>query len=70
MVCTPAWLQDRIQRDGPQIGRHYLIVYPMDLKLAVRFLKRRFEECHADTWVGLGEKLGRLGQWEFEDYAD
>jgi immunity protein 8 of polymorphic toxin system len=28
----------------------------------------RVQEVEADTWSELGERLGRLGYWEFEDY--
>jgi hypothetical protein len=37
LVCTLAWLRDRIQSVGPQIGRHHLVVDPMDLDVAMRF---------------------------------
>lgn len=69
LVCTPAWLSDVISTDGPQIGRHHLIVDPMDLNEAITFLRRRFESLTAADWDGLAEKLSRIGHWEFEDYS-
>lgn len=68
LVCTPLWLSDAIALGGPQIGRHHLIVEPFDLALAGRFLRSRFTAAEAPDWPTLGEKLGRLGYWEFEDY--
>jgi hypothetical protein len=26
------------------------------------------QEIEAETWSEVGERLGRLGYWEFEDY--
>jgi Immunity protein 8 len=34
------------------------------------FLRARFEEPEAASWSELGEKLGRIGSWEFEDYRE
>ncbi len=69
MVCTPAWLSERVRAEGPLVGRHHLIVEPLDLAVATEFLRRRFEATEAATWPELGEKLARLRQWEFEDYG-
>jgi hypothetical protein len=68
LVCTPLWLSRTVREEGPQIGRHRLIVDPMDLQAAIEFLRARFEAFEAPTWDLLGEKLSRLGYWEFEDY--
>ena len=68
LVCTPLWLRDVVAKEGPQIGSHHLIVDPLDLKVAKDFLLRQVEAVEADDWPTLGEKLGRLGYWEFEDY--
>lgn len=68
LVCTPLWLREVIEADGPQIGRHRLIVGTLDLPDAIRFLRSRFEACEAADWPALAEKLGRIGYWEFEDY--
>lgn len=69
LVCTPAWLQMQIQEDGPQVGRHRLIVYPFDLERAMAFLTQRVEQIEGVDWLELGNKLSRLGRWEFEDYT-
>lgn len=66
LVCTPIWVGDVIKRDGPQIGRHRLLVDPFDLPAAVSFLKDRFEAVEADDWSTLCEQLARMGHWEFE----
>lgn len=68
LICTPLWLKRVVEREGPQFGRHRLIVDPLDLPGAITFLKERFEDIEAENWSELGEKLGRLGYWEFEDY--
>lgn len=68
LVCTPRWLESVIADDGPQIGRHHLIVDPLDVPLACEFLRRQMESVEASTWPELGAKLARIGYWEFEDY--
>ena len=32
------------------------------------WLESRVSSVQADTWREIGERLGRLGHWEFEDY--
>lgn len=68
LVCTPAWLGALVRRDGPQVGRHRLIVEPMDIEVAIGFLRRTFESVEGATWREVAEKLARIGHWEFEDY--
>jgi hypothetical protein len=68
LVCTPLWLRDVIAKEGPQIGRHRLVVDPFDLPRAKEFLRQHVESIEAPDWPTLGEKLARLGYWEFEDY--
>ena len=68
LVCTPLWLREIISREGPQIGRHHLIVDPLDLRKATSFLRRQVESVEAADWPTLGAKLARIGHWEFEDY--
>lgn len=68
LVCTAAWLAGTVAREGPQIGRHQLVVEKLDLEQAEQFLRRQIERLDASTWEGLAERIGRLGYWEFEDY--
>lgn len=68
LVCAPRWLKERISQDGPVLGRHILVTCPLELREAVAFLTRRFEEELADDWASLGERLSQLGSWEFENY--
>lgn len=68
LVCTPLWLRDVVAKEGPQIGRHHLIVDPFDLAVAKDFLRLQVESIEAADWPKLGGKLARLGYWEFEDY--
>ena len=70
LVCTPLWLQDLIEREGPQIGRHHLIVYPFNLQKAIEFLRARIQTVDGPNWSVVGERLSRLAHWEFEDYQE
>lgn len=69
LVCTPLWLASEIDKHGPQIGRHHLVVGHLDMPKAIAFLRERIEHrTSASTWHELAEKIGRIGLWEFEDY--
>jgi len=70
-VCTPEWLAKACDKaGGVYSGRHHLIVNYKDFDLgALRaWLAARVQEVEADTWPQIGERLGRIGYWEFEDY--
>lgn len=72
LVCTPGWLVGEISQNGPQIGRHMLILELLellDLQRAQDFLRRRVEQLMAPTRSELAEKVARLGYWEFEDHT-
>lgn len=67
-VCTPRWLSRKVRESGPVLGRHLVIVEPLDVGEVQRFLTRQIESQEAPDWSALGQKLGRIGFWEFEDY--
>jgi hypothetical protein len=68
-VCTPLWLADEVDRHGPQLGRHFLIVAQLNLPKAISFLRERIEHrLSGDNWTDLASKIARIGYWEFEDY--
>ena len=68
LVCTPDWLARVVSKEGPQIGRHRLILERLDLRESEAFLRRQVERLEASTWEELAAKISRLGYWEFEDY--
>jgi hypothetical protein len=68
LVCTPLWLRAVVAKEGPQIGRHHLIVDPFDLTEAREYLRRQVESLEGADWPTLGGMLARIGYWEFEDY--
>jgi hypothetical protein len=67
-VCTPGWLQREVSRTGPMAGRHLLVVDTWDAPTVARTIKDLFSSVTGDDWSAIGEKLSRLGYWEFEDY--
>jgi Immunity protein 8 len=68
LVCTARWLSRHVHQHGPLIGRHHLVVEEFDSSRVQEFLKQAVEACSGETWSEVGEKVGRLGHWEFEDY--
>ncbi|WP_026554255.1 Imm8 family immunity protein [Arthrobacter sp. 35W] len=68
LACTPAWLQQLVERDGPMTGRHTLIMDTLDLVEARRIIVRWITALDAPTWVEISDKFGRYAHSEFEDY--
>jgi hypothetical protein len=72
-VCTPEWLAEACRHDGGIYNpRHHLVVNfdQFDARALHAWLAKRVQEVQAKTWREAGERLGRLGSWEFEDYQD
>lgn len=70
-VCTPQWLVKACRKvGGIYSARHHLVVNyeEFDQRALRTWLSARVEEVEAETWSEIGERLGRLGYWEFEDY--
>jgi hypothetical protein len=68
-ICTPEWLGNAA-RGGLYDARHHVVVDfdAFDRNALHAWLAERVESVQADTWKAVGERLGRLGHWEFEDY--
>lgn len=68
-VCTPEWLA-QATGDGFYDARHHVIVNfaSFDQNALRRWLAGRVESVQARTWHEIGERLARMGYWEFEDY--
>jgi hypothetical protein len=69
VVCTPQWLMSNFSKDDIVFGRHYLIVFEYNFERILSALQKQVESIEADTWKEIGEKIGRIGKWEFEDYG-
>ncbi|MBG0568689.1 Imm8 family immunity protein [Actinoplanes aureus] len=70
-VCSPEWLAKTCREvGGIYNARHHLVVRveDFDVRKLRAWLAARVNEVEADTWSGIGERLGRVGYWEFEDY--
>jgi len=71
-VCAPEWLADACRKSGGMYDPcHHLVVDfdDFDERALHQWLVTRVQAIEADTWPEIGERLGRLGYWEFEDYA-
>ncbi len=68
-VCSPEWLA-QAARGGFYDARHHVVVDfdAFDQNALHRWLAERVQSVQADTWAEIGERLARLGHWEFEDY--
>jgi hypothetical protein len=70
VVCTPAWLRERIESAGPMLGLHHVIVLRYDYDELFRFIRTFCERSEGKTWQEVAAKLGRLGRWEFDEYCE
>jgi hypothetical protein len=70
VVVTPARLAAMAAELGPIVGRHYLIVDDWHWPVIEQFLMKLVERETGDTWQQLGERIARIGHWEFEDYRE
>jgi Immunity protein 8 len=70
VVCSPQWLAARCREVALYDARHHLVVdvEQFDKRQLRTWLESRVSNVQAETWRETGEQLGRLGQWEFEDY--
>ncbi|MBT2226389.1 Imm8 family immunity protein [Nonomuraea sp. NEAU-A123] len=69
-VCTPLALAEQLQHHPVLIGRHWLFVPELHPDKVTKWLSDRIAVLEAPTWSELAEKIGRIGEWEFEDYSD
>ena len=67
-VCTPTWLAEKVDSEGPMIGLHYIVVSAFDYDALFRVVQSFCSGCEGATWQEVGPKVGRLGRWEFDDY--
>lgn len=67
-VCTPSALADQLRQHPFLIGRHWLFVPELHPAEVAKWLSDRIAVLEAPTWTELAEKIGRIGEWEFEDY--
>ncbi len=68
LVCTPGWLERSISDKGIIVGRHYLIIDEWNFPRVREYLIKAVESEEGRDWEELGQRIGRLGKWEFEDY--
>jgi hypothetical protein len=69
VVCSPKWLLRNLGETKILIGRHHLIMNEYNYERLVAFIRDEFGKCSGKDWKEVAEKLGRIGQWEFEDYV-
>lgn len=69
-VCTPLWLTQYFNPDDIVIARHFLIVFEYSYERLINRINTHLASCSGETWAEVANKVGRLGLWEYEDYAE
>jgi hypothetical protein len=67
-VRSPVSMARELYQWGPLHDRHMVVVATWDSHQIRSFINRLFTEPAGQNWHEVGEKLNRLGYWEFEDY--
>ena len=68
VICTPQWLDQKLDDGRPYWPRHHLLVRDYDFQKIRSFIESYVRACSGSDWPELAQKIGRLGHWEFEDY--
>lgn len=68
IICSPKWLQENTKNSDIFFTRHYLIAGNYDYKNIYDFITKSINKVTGKNWKEVGEKLSRIGHWEFEDY--
>lgn len=71
-VCSAEWIAAQTREVGILDAHHHLIVDfdSFDQRRLRTWLEKRVSSLSGASWSDVGEKLGRLGHWEFEDYQE
>jgi hypothetical protein len=64
----PSALADQLQQHPFLIGHHSLFVPELHTAEVAKWLSDRIAVLEAPTGSELAKKIGRIGEWEFEDY--
>jgi hypothetical protein len=71
-VCSPEWLGRRSHSEGIICGLHHLIINldDFDERVLRQWLEGRVAAIEEPTWAEYATKLGLVGLWEFDGYAE
>jgi hypothetical protein len=68
MVATPKYIQQTHPNQSAILLRHYLLVFRYDFNEILDVVNNYVRSIDEPTWEQVAEKIGRMAQWEFEDY--
>src|SRR6266481_7436847 len=63
-VCSPKWLEERVNKDGFVLGTHHLFVAEYDPAQIKRILTKLVERITGESWKEVALKIARIGYWE------
>lgn len=69
MVCTPDSRQTVLDPADPESDKYLLVVDRIDVGLIRAHVQDYLQGLEAPTWQELAHEIGKLGKWEFQDYA-
>ncbi len=67
VICTPKWVQNEVEKQGPLFGKAYLIVNEYDYHAIFGVIEKLCAGLSGDSWETIESKLRLYGDWEYED---
>lgn len=68
-VCTVTALAEMLEKQRFLTGRHWLFVREFGTTEVSAIIRRVIGDVEGHNWHHLAEQIGRIGHWEYEDYA-
>lgn len=70
MICTPKWILENYKENDIIIGQYHLIVLKYNYNNIYSYLRDKINSIEKENWSEIGNQIGKIGKWEFEDYRD
>lgn len=65
-VCTPRWLEQRLEHGPYVLGRGLIVVRAFDWTIVEGVIRDILARIQVESWDEAAEQLSRFGEWEFE----
>jgi hypothetical protein len=67
VVCTPKWIENEVDTQGPRFGRAHILVKKYDYNEILGAIEKLCNGLSGDNWETIESKLRLYGEWEYED---
>ncbi len=67
-VCTPAWIEKRLEKDSFVSGANTLIVPKYDFSQISAYINKLVERFNENDFLAIARKIHGFAEWEGWDY--